>query len=169
MVSVRDGDLMGEALNEARKALAEGELPVGAILVEGDRVVARARAADRRSGNRVSHAELRLLAGTRLVACQRGSLTIYTTLEPCVMCAAAILIEGVGRVVYGLPAPVDGGLALFEYSLLVQRCGGRVPPVTGGVRRGDCQRLMEEFAVLPGAPTGMVEFARAILSGDQTT
>ncbi len=166
MDCVRDLEFMGEAVAEAQQALDKGELPVGAVLVLGDQVVARAGAADRRLGNRVSHAEIRLLAGSRLSAYDRRSLTLYTTLEPCVMCTAAILIEGLGRVVYGLSAAsVDGGLFLLGDNTIVERCGGTVLEVTGPVREGDCRRLMVEFAGLASAPAGMVDFALAILAG----
>ncbi|MFO8059641.1 MAG: nucleoside deaminase [Bacillota bacterium] len=165
MGSADDCNYMREALRAARAALRRGELPCAAVLVDPDGgVIAAAHARDRGQKNRISHAELLLLLESPAPAVGRRELTLYTTLEPCVMCTAALLTEGVGRVVYGLPAPVDGGTYLLDDPATVARCGGRAFELTGGVMADECAELFEEFMDLPGAPPGMIRFARDLLA-----
>jgi len=165
----RDQALMREALAEARGALDDGELPFGAVLTDGDRIIGRARASDRRAGNRVSHAESALLMGARLTGLPRASLTLYTTVEPCVMCTGAILIEGIGRVVYGLASPVDGGLYLLRDAKTLARCGAAAPPeLRAGVLEDECRALFVRFIDRVGGPPGLVDFARRLLAGNAT-
>lgn len=162
--TAQDAMYMREALRVAEEAVREREVPCAAVLVGPDgEVIARAHALDRQRGNRISHAELLLLLENRLAGTDRGSLTLYTTLEPCIMCTAAILTEGIGRIVYGLPAPLDGGIHLVQDPDTVALCGGRVPRVTGGVLADECAALFRQFAELPDVPPGMADFARELL------
>ncbi len=162
--AVEDRVYMREALRAAEKAVRERELPCGAVLVGADgEVIARAHALDLKRGNRVSHAELLLLLENRLGRTDRGSLTLYTTLEPCIMCTAAIMTEGIGRIVYGLHAPLDGGIHLVDDPETVALCGGRVPRVSRGVLADECAALFRKFAKLPDVPQGMADFARQLL------
>lgn len=101
------------AVEEAKKALAQGEVPVGAVIVwEGKGIVARAHNTREGDRNALRHAEIsaidaacRALGGWRL-----HKATLYVTLEPCVMCAGALLSARVRRVVYGAPDEKAGGL-----------------------------------------------------------
>ncbi len=105
---------MKEALRQARAALVLEEVPVGAVIVAGDRIIAR-------SGNQVeqlkdstAHAEILALTsafhalGSRFLE----GATIYMTLEPCLMCAGALASSRIGRIVYGAPDPKNGYLRL---------------------------------------------------------
>lgn len=100
-----DEEYMAQALELAREAAAEGEVPVGCIITDGDRIVGRGRNRRETAKNALSHAELeaideacRTLGGWRLWRC-----TLYVTLEPCPMCAGAIINARIPRVVYGAP------------------------------------------------------------------
>ncbi len=163
-VTPEDRTYMHKALRTARRALHEGELPCAAVLVApGQGVIARVHASDRQRRNRISHAELLLLLDSPAPGTSRSRLTLYSTLEPCVMCTAALLTEGVGRVVFGLPSPVDGGTYLLDDPATVARCGGAAFSVTGGVMANECARLFRAFLDLPGVPAGMAQFARHLL------
>ena len=136
---------MREAILEAKKAAAAGEVPVGAVVVKDGEVIARAHN-ERESGKDVAaHAELTAM---RRAAEQTGdwrlsSCTLYVTLEPCPMCAGAILAARVGRVVFGASDPAAGAfgsvLNLPRYPL------GHDPAVTGGVLGDACAALLSDF------------------------
>ncbi len=115
--------MMGLALDEARQALAEGEVPVGAVLTRDDEVLARAHNLREQTGDPTAHAEiLALRAAARLMGDWRLSeCTLYVTLEPCAMCAGAILNARLARVMLGH----------------MMRSAGAVPACTGspGIRR----------------------------------
>jgi tRNA(adenine34) deaminase len=131
---------MGAALAEAARALEEGELPIGSVVVAGDEIVARARW---RAGDG-------LLTHPELVALQRANArgpTLVTTLEPCLLCMAAAMFSFADRVVYALESPTDGGTRIGE----VWNPGAgsvapyRLPAVEPGVRRDESAHLMREF------------------------
>lgn len=139
-------DAMQEALSEARAAADRGEVPVGAVVVCDGVIVARA-------GNRVeaehdaaAHAELLAM---RQAAALRGSprlpeCDVYVTLEPCPMCAAAISLFRIRRVVFGAYDPKGGGVEhgprVFETAPALHK-----PEVIGGVREGEAAALLREF------------------------
>ena len=98
-----DEEYMREALRLAREAAAEGEVPVGCVVADGERIVGRGRNRREKAKNALCHAELeaideacRTLGGWRLWKC-----TLYVTLEPCPMCAGAMINARIPRVVYG--------------------------------------------------------------------
>ena len=108
---------MAEALAEARRAAEEGEVPVGAVVVSGGAVIARGRNARERANDPTAHAELlalqeaaRSLSRWRLTGC-----TLYVTLEPCFMCAGAIVNARVDRLVFAVKDPKAGAVgSLFD-------------------------------------------------------
>lgn len=109
-ISPTDEAMMLQALELAREAAAEGEVPVGCVVALGDRIVGRGRNRREREKNALAHAELeaideacRTLGGWRLWQC-----TLYVTLEPCPMCAGAIVNARIPRVVYGASDPKAG-------------------------------------------------------------
>lgn len=164
-----DTTWMQEALIEAGRALEEGELPIGAVIVAGnDTLVSRSRAADFTTGNRSSHAEIKAIVGTDLNVVRERGLTVYTTLEPCVMCAAAILIEGITRVVYSLIAPRDGGLFLFNDPLVRSRCfNAQKPSISSGVLRREAVKLFSRYVELYPEREGLAEFARLVVGANR--
>ncbi len=109
-----DLDFLNEALAEARKAAAESEVPVGAVLVQAGKIIARGRNQREKLQSPISHAEIHsLLEGAsalgswRLIGCE-----LYVTLEPCPMCLAACQQARVDRVIYGAKDPKGGAISL---------------------------------------------------------
>ena len=105
-----DADFMREALKEAERALLEGELPVGCVIAKDGAIIARAHNRCEADGDATAHAELlairqasRAAGDWRLTNC-----TLYVTLEPCPMCAGAIMQARLGRLVYGAANPAQG-------------------------------------------------------------
>ena len=132
---------MRQALQEARTAYDEDEIPVGAVVVGGDRIIARAHNNTERLHDVTAHAEMLALtaAANLLDAKYLTDCTLYVTLEPCAMCAGAAGWTQVGRIVYGASDPKRG----FE------RLGrGMLHPKTvveSGVMKEECERLMKDF------------------------
>lgn len=137
---------MREALAEARRAEAAGDVPIGAVVVRDRRIVARA-------GNRrvagcdpVAHAELLALRAAaaavgdwRLTGC-----TLYVTLEPCVMCAGAIVLARVDTVVYGATDPKAGAVETLYHLLDDPRLNHR-PAVIAGILADECGQALTDF------------------------
>ena len=132
------------ALDEAKKAESEDEVPVGAIIVRNGEIVSRAYNTREYGKNALYHAEIKAideackkLGGWRLVGC-----TMYVTLEPCPMCAGAIIIARVERVVFGaldVKADAFGTMInLTDYPLFK-------PEITSGVLKDDCSKILTEF------------------------
>lgn len=136
-----DDYFMGEALREARKAEAEGEIPVGAVVVAGEKVIARAHNQTELLHDVTAHAEMLAItaAAEHLGAKYLTGCTLFVTLEPCVMCAGALGWSQVEKIVYGASDEKRG----FE------RLGrGMLHPKTevkGGVRSEECGTLVKEF------------------------
>lgn len=159
---------MSEVLREAAAGLEEGELPIAAVVVSGNQEVSRGRARDIECGNRTSHAELLAITGARLSTFRAGGLTLYSTLEPCVMCAAAALIEGIDRVVYALPAPEDGGTFVFDDPEIRARCfSAQKPTVRAGVCFEKALALFADYLRLWPARKGAAAFARAVVDAHE--
>lgn len=132
---------MRQALVEAERAFAAGEVPVGAVVVCGGRVVGRGHNLTERLGDATAHAEMQAvtaaastLGGKYLTEC-----TIYVTVEPCVMCAGALAWSQIGRVVYGA-ADAKAGYGRFGAGLLHPKT-----ETTGGVLEEECAALMKDF------------------------
>ncbi len=141
-----DEDYMRMALDEARLAAEEGEVPIGAVVVHEDKVIARAH--NRRETDRdpSAHAEFsamcaaaRVLDRWRLTGC-----TVYVTLEPCLMCAGLMVNARIDRCVYGAPAPKGGALGtLFDVSH-DERLNHEFE-VTSGVLADECAAELRSF------------------------
>ena len=136
---------MDEALALAREAAAEGEVPVGCVIVRGDEIVGRGRNRREKDKSALAHAEIeaieeacRNLGGWRLWEC-----TLYVTLEPCAMCAGAILNARIPRVVYGASDKKYG--AVHSVCTLFSMEFNHHPTVEAGIRAEESAALMEEF------------------------
>jgi len=141
-----DSYFMGEALRQAARAAAAGEVPVGAVVVRAGRVIARAFNQVELLKDATAHAEM--LAVTQAEAVQGDwrltDCTLYVTKEPCPMCAGAIVHARLARVVYGAHDPKAGAagsaLNLLQFPTLNHRCA-----ITGGVREAECRALLQSF------------------------
>ncbi|MBQ5401385.1 MAG: nucleoside deaminase [Bacteroidales bacterium] len=136
-----DTQYMQMALAEARKALEQKEVPIGAVVVAGGRVIARAHNLTETLTDPTAHAEMQAitiatdyLGGKYLTGC-----TLYVTVEPCPMCAAALNWAQVSKIVYGADDP-RRGYSLFSPSLLHPRT-----QVAKGVLQDECATLMKDF------------------------
>ncbi len=141
-----DERFMRMALEEARKAGKEGEVPVGAVLVSGEDVLARAGNGPIALNDPTAHAEIRAI---RSAAAQMGNYrlpgtTLYATLEPCIMCAGAILHARIGRVVFGCRDP-RGGAVESLYRLLRDERLNHCASWTGGILEGECSEILSGF------------------------
>jgi tRNA(adenine34) deaminase len=143
---VTDADYMRLALDQARAAAAAGEVPIGAVLVLGERVLAA-------GGNRTigdcdptAHAELIALraAAAALGNYRLVGATIYVTLEPCAMCAGALIQARVGRLVYAADEPKGGAIRTCMQVLDAPALNHRVS-VTSGVLAEESAALLQSF------------------------
>ena len=136
---------MRMALAEAEAAAAEGEPPIGAVLVRGDDLIAAAYNHRERDHDVTSHAEMEVLraAGKQIGDWRMSDCTLYVTLEPCPMCAGAILAARVGRVVYGAKDATAG--ALGSVLNLPRFPLGSRPAVEHGVLADESRALLQSF------------------------
>lgn len=141
-----DHFFMGEALRQARKACAAGEVPVGAVIVREGRIIARAHNQVETLKDATAHAEMLALTQAeaavgdwRLTGC-----TLYVTKEPCPMCAGALVHTRVARVVFGAGDPkagaAGGAMNLLQCATLNHRC-----EITSQVRAEECRELLRSF------------------------
>ena len=145
-VSSEDVQFMGLALKEAKRAGEEGEVPVGAVLVSGGQVIGRGRNRPLALSDPTAHAEILAL---REGAIQTGNYrltgtTLYVTIEPCTMCAGALLQARVRRLVYGADDLKAGGVRSLYFLLEDERLNHRVE-VTGGVLLEECREILRRF------------------------
>ena len=136
-----DEYFMRRALDEARQAAAEGEVPVGAVIVCNDRIIARAHNQTERLNDPTAHAEMlaRTAATGAMGAKYLPDCRLYVTVEPCVMCAGAIGWAQLGTVVYGAP-DAKRGFTVFAPRALHPRT-----EVRGGVMEAECAAEMTAF------------------------
>ncbi|MGA2247750.1 MAG: tRNA adenosine(34) deaminase TadA [Verrucomicrobiota bacterium] len=141
-----DDYFMGEALRQAARAYEQGEVPVGAVVVRGGRVIARASNQVETLKDATAHAEMLALTQAqsavgdwRLTDC-----TLYVTKEPCPMCAGAVVHTRVARVVFGASDPkggaAGGALNLLQFPTLNHQC-----EITPGLRLEECRALLQSF------------------------
>ena len=141
-----DAGFMREALAEARLAAAAGEMPVGCVVVRAGEIIARAHNACEALRDATAHAELLAI---RLASAASGDwrlndCTLYVTLEPCPMCAGAIVQARVGRLVYGAADPGQG-CAGSLYRLCEDPAFPHFCKSEGGVLAEECARLLKRF------------------------
>jgi tRNA(adenine34) deaminase len=142
----RDSAFMRIALGHALAAGAAGEVPVGAVLVRGEDIIATGANKPIASHDPTAHAEIQALraGGQALRSYRLNDTTLYVTLEPCVMCAAAIVHARVRRLVFGAWDPRAGGAGSISNVFALPGLNHRVD-VFGGVLMDECARLLLEF------------------------
>lgn len=134
------------ALKEAHKAAAIDEVPVGAVIVLNDKVIARGFNKREINNDPLGHAEMiairkasKKLNNWRLVDCE-----LYVTVEPCAMCAGAIMWSRLKRVVYGTSDPKGGAMGEV-FNLFDERIVNHIPEIKGGVLAKECKEVIQSF------------------------
>jgi len=137
---------MREALKLAREAQMAGEVPVGAVVICKEKIIACARNERETSGDPTAHAEVLALrrAAEALGTRRLEGCTLYVTLEPCPMCAGAIVMAGIDAVFFGAYDP-RCGCAGSLYDLPEDASFGRVIPCSGGLLEAECRLALNAF------------------------
>jgi tRNA(adenine34) deaminase len=156
--------LMDEALEEARTALAQGGAGVAALLASPDQIIARGRNTSHETGDLTDHAEMVLLhrVGRKLREMneqERRSLTVYVTLEPCLMCSAALSFVGIKRIVYAALAEDANSEEMIVRNLTLPTINQQLVRgpfiLVPGVRRAEGQALLAQMNKVAGAPADL--------------
>ncbi|MGC9343541.1 MAG: nucleoside deaminase [Bacteroidales bacterium] len=136
-----DEYFMNEALKEAKLALEKGEIPVGAVVVANQQIIARGHNSTEELLDVTAHAEILAItsASNNLGSKYLQDCTLYVTLEPCPMCASATSWAQLGKIIYGTKDPKAG------YSLLEGRILHPKTEVTAGVLESECSALLSDF------------------------
>jgi len=142
----RDERFMRAALSLAREAAQRDEVPVGCVVVDGEEVVGRGYNLRESLGDPTAHAEiLALREAARAVGSWRlEGCTVYVTLEPCCMCAGAMVLARVERLVYGAPDPRGGAAGSLYNVVQDERLNHRLR-VTPGVLAEECGEILRDF------------------------
>ncbi len=140
---IDDEKFMRQALNEARRAFEQEEVPIGAVIVAGDRVIGRGHNLVETLQDATAHAEMQALtaAASTLGGKYLQECTLYVTVEPCVMCAGAIAWSQIGSVVWGADDPKKGYRRYSERIFLPK------VRLRSGVLKAECEELMARFFV----------------------
>lgn len=141
-----DEKYMRIALEEAEKASSIDEVPVGCVIVKSDTVIAKSHNLREKTKDPTDHAEIatireasKVLNDWQLVDCD-----IYVTVEPCLMCAGAIIQSRIRRVIYGAPDP-KGGAFGSSYNVLEAKSINHRPEVIGGVLEQECSEIIMNY------------------------
>ena len=142
----KDTTYMKEALKEAEIAAFEDEVPIGCVIVKDDQIVSRAHNMRDKTNNPVGHAEILAIkkASEILNDWQLVNCTIYVTIEPCIMCAGAIIQSRIAKVVYGAPdnkgGAFGGSINVLDATNLNHR-----PEVISGVLEEECSSIIKNY------------------------
>jgi len=141
-----DAHYMERAMAQARKATTVAEVPVGAVLVKDGSVLAEAHNLIETTPDATAHAEMLVLReAARLTRSWRlDGITLYVTLEPCPMCASAMVLARIARLVYGAPDPKKGAVDSV-YDVLRHPANNHRVEITSGVLAEAAARLLREF------------------------
>jgi tRNA(adenine34) deaminase len=141
-----DATFMALAIEEARAAVGHDDVPIGAVVVRGGEVIARGRNRREADADPTAHAEVLALreAGKRVGSWRLSDCVLYVTLEPCVMCAGAIVLARVPLVVFGAPDPKAGAVISIA-QVFDERGLNHHPRWRMGVLRSESEALLKEF------------------------
>jgi tRNA(adenine34) deaminase len=141
-----DAYFMGLALEEAKKAEQLQEVPIGAVIVKNGEVIAKAHNLRETEQRSIAHAEMLAIdeACKKLGTWRLEDTTLYVTLEPCPMCAGAIVLSRIERVVFGASDP-KGGCAGTLMNLLQEERFNHQAEIVNGVREDECGKLLTNF------------------------
>jgi tRNA(adenine34) deaminase len=138
---------MNRALQEALKAADEGEVPIGACIVQNATIVGRGYNRMEGLNDATAHAEVVAIsaAATALESWRLNGCTLYVTVEPCLMCLGAILQSRIDVIVYGTLDHRLGAIETHPYRPVAAQAYGRFPDCIGGVLAQECQGLVQSF------------------------
>jgi len=142
----QDQQFMQAALQQAAKAFAADEVPIGAVVVSEGLIVGAGYNQSRTLNDPTAHAEVLALrhAAAKLASYRLTDVSLYVTVEPCLMCSGALLEARVQRLIYGAREPKTGAVISTAETLMSPRCQHRVA-VTEGVLQAECAELMQSF------------------------
>ena len=137
---------MLEALKEAELAALEDEVPIGCVIVKDDQIIARAHNQRDKSNNPLGHAETLAIkkASEVLNDWQLVGTELYATIEPCLMCAGAIIQSRIGKVIYGAP-DLKGGAFGSSLNVLDAKNINHRPEVIGGILESECTAIIKNY------------------------
>ncbi|MEE9555237.1 MAG: tRNA adenosine(34) deaminase TadA [candidate division Zixibacteria bacterium] len=149
-----DEKFMHEAIKEARKALADDEVPVGCVIVFDGKIIGRGYNRTESLQDPTAHAEMLAVtsAAENLGSWRLNGVTIYSTLEPCAMCAGALVLARVDRLVFGAPDPKFGACGSIFNIVSEPRTNHRMS-VSMGLLQDDCAAIMQDFFRKKRKPT----------------
>jgi tRNA(adenine34) deaminase len=141
-----DEKFMDIAIEEAFLAFSKGEVPVGAVITLGDEFLVKSYNSPVSTGDPSAHAEILAIrkAAAKVGNYRLVGTTLYVTLEPCIMCAGAIIQSRIQRVVFGADDPKGGGVSSL-YRILHDKRLNHSVEVTGGVRKDSCAEILSRF------------------------
>ena len=137
---------MLEALKEAEQAALEDEVPIGCVIVKNDNIIARAHNQRDKSNNPIGHAEVLAIeqASKVLNDWQLVDTELYVTIEPCIMCAGAIIQSRIGKVIYGAP-DLKGGAFGSSINVMDAKNINHRPEIIGGVLEEKCTAIIKNY------------------------
>jgi len=137
---------MSLALKEAKKALLIDEVPVGAIIVKDDKIIARAHNTRESKKDVFGHAETNAIrkANRKLNAWRLDGCTIYVTVEPCIMCGGALIQSRIEKIVYGAK-DLKGGAFESSINILEAKNINHHPQIISGVMEDECSRIISDY------------------------
>lgn len=141
-----DEDFMTEALKMAKEAMQQGEIPIGAVIVQDGTIIGRGRNKRKECSSPLAHAEIEALndAAKKLNNWRFDDATIYVTLEPCIMCAAALVQTRIKRIVFGASDEKGGGCGSL-YNIAQDERFYHTCSVTSGVLQKACREILQDF------------------------
>ena len=146
LMNVTDAAYMRLALEEARRAASQGEVPVGAVVVFGEQIIGRGSNRNIADHDPTAHAEVVALrqAAAQLANYRLAGCTLYVTVEPCAMCAGAAVLARLERLVYGCDDPKAGAIRSLYQIADDARLNHRIE-ITSGVLAEECSALLRTF------------------------
>ena len=137
---------MSQAIKEAKKASLIGEVPIGAVVVCNEKIFARAHNKRITKKSSIAHAEIEVIqkATKKLGDWRLKDMTLYVTVEPCLMCAGAIIHSRLKKVVYGCHEPKMGAVESV-YSVFKVNNLHHCPQVIGGILKNECKKILSDF------------------------
>ncbi len=156
------------AVEEARRSLANGEFPVGAVIFEGDEIISQAHSSGESTLEFLQHAEMAALLKTdkkHFPPSIRKRMQLFTTLEPCMMCLGAAMSFYIGEIYYALESPIDGAVSFatrFWENKRTEIPEYVLPKISGGLLRNEGKVILREYMnLVPNGP--LVEFSKTLI------